>query len=169
MNKFFNKKKVIDNLEIFEYSKQKDKRGSLFTVFDGKLLKKYDFNHDKITYAVKNSLRGMHSDNKTTKLITCIFGKVFCNIYNNDESSKYYKKKYSFKLSQDISILIPPKMLLGWCVLSDEAVFLYKFSYIGRYNDYDNQITVRYDDTKLNLKWPIKKEDMIISKRDLNV
>ena len=36
-------------------------------------------------------------------------------------------------------------------------------------DNYDNQITVRYDDTKLNLKWPIKKEDMIISKRDLNV
>ena len=60
-------------------------------------------------------------------------------------------------------------MLLGWCVLSDEAVFLYKFSYIGKYNDYDNQITVRYDDPSLKLKWPIKKEDMIISKRDLNV
>lgn len=166
MKHFFNKKKIIDNLEIYEYSKQNDKRGSLFTIFIDKYFKKYSFNHDKVTYAVKNSIRGMHGDNKTYKLITCLYGKVFCNIFNDDPKSKFYNKSYSFTLEQDISIFLPPKMLLGWCVLSKEAIFLYKFSYAGKYNDYDTQKTVKYNDPRLNLKWPIDEKKMIISKRD---
>ena len=166
MNSFFSKHKTIDNLEIYKYSKTNDKRGSLFTIFLGNFFKKQKFNHDKVTYAIKNSLRGMHGDNKTTKLITCIHGKVYCNIYNDDPKSKFYKKKYSFRLNQNFSILIPPKVLLGWCVLSKEAILIYKFSYLGKYNDFDTQKTVRYDDPRLKLKWPIKEKDMIVSKRD---
>lgn len=166
MNNFFVKHKRLDNIQIFKYSKKKDKRGHTFTIFLDKYFKTHKFVHDKITYANKNSLRGMHSDDKTSKLITCLFGKVFCNLVNDNKNSKFYKKKYSFYLSQDLSIFMPPKILLGWCVITNGAILSYKFSYNGKYNDFNNQKTVKYNDPNLNLSWPINKKNMIISNRD---
>tara|TARA_B100000963_G_C22572472_1_gene646771 strand:+ start:252 stop:758 length:507 start_codon:yes stop_codon:yes gene_type:complete len=168
MKEFFTNHKKIDNLEVFKYSKKKDKRGYSFTIFLKKYFKNIEFSHDKLTYSVKNSLRGMHSDDKTSKLITCLFGEIYCNIVNDDKKSKFYKKKYSFNLKQNISIFIPPKMLLGWCVLSKDALLSYKFSYKGNYSDVEKQKTVKYNDPEYNLTWPVKDKNILLSKRDKN-
>ena len=41
-----------------------------------------------------------------------------------------------------------------------------KFSYKGKYADIDKQETIKWNDPKLNIKWPIKKP--ILSNRDKN-
>ena len=44
------------------------------------------------------------------------------------------------------------------------CLFHYKLSYKGSYFDHKNQFSVRWNDPKLKIKWPIKKP--ILSKRD---
>jgi len=166
MKKFFFLHKKIDNICVYKFTNFKDSRGKTFSIFFKKNFKNLDFVHDKISYGIKHSLRGMHSDDKTHKLITGIFGKIHCKIVNFNKNSKYYLNQYSFNLDQNYTIYIPPKHLLGWCVLSDHAIISYKFSYKGKYNDCNKQETVRYDSDLLNLKWPINKKKIILSERD---
>ena len=48
--------------------------------------------------------------------------------------------------------------------LSNECVLHYKLSYKGRYDDTDKQFSIKWNDKRINIKWPIKKP--ILSKRD---
>ena len=41
----------------------------------------------------KNTLRGLHGDKKTWKLVSCVFGRVFFVVVNNNLKSKNYLKK----------------------------------------------------------------------------
>jgi len=50
--------------------------------------------------------------------------------------------------------------------LSTTCVFHYKWSYKGQYADVKKQKSYRWNDPKINIKWPIKKP--ILSKRDQN-
>ena len=62
------------------------------------------------------------------------------------------------------SILIPPMFLNSWLCLSKEAIYAYKWSFKGKYIDSKDQISVKWNDKKINFNWPIKKP--ILSKRD---
>lgn len=163
MNKFFYKKKKYDNIIIYKSKSFKDKRGEIWSL---NLKDKNHFKLDKFTFGKKNSLRGFHGDNKTWKLVTCILGKCYCIIVNYDCNSKFFLKKYYFTLSQKnkISILIPPKMLLGWLALSKKNIFYYKMKFNGQYNDVKNQISIKWDSKAIKAKWPVKKP--ILSVRD---
>jgi dTDP-4-dehydrorhamnose 3,5-epimerase len=163
INKFFYKIRKINNIYLFKSTTHLDKRGEIWSIF---LQNKIKFNFDKFTRAKKNSLRGFHGDNKTWKLITCLDGECLSCIVDFNKKSKFYLKKYYFKLSKKnkLSVLIPPKMLLGWTVLSNSCLFFYKMSFKGKYNDVKNQISIKWDDKLISANWPKKK--FIISKRD---
>ncbi len=62
------------------------------------------------------------------------------------------------------SVLLPPGVGNSFCVLSDYTIFMYKWAYIGEYYDVDKQFTIKWDDPKLNINWPI--ENPILSERD---
>src|SRR3989344_2283120 len=76
----------------------------------------------------KHTLRGLHGDNKTWKLISCLLGKLYVVVLNHDESSEKYGKWESFEVSQQngLQILIPPNFANGHLVISDGAIFHYK-------------------------------------------
>ena len=54
--------------------------------------------------------------------------------------------------------------LNSWLCLSKEAVYAYKWSFKGKYIDSSHQISVKWNDPTINVKWPVKKP--ILSKRD---
>ena len=167
INNLFKVKYLEGGIKLYTPSKFADERGEIWTVFKSEYFDdKIKFNHDRVTYAYKNTLRGFHGDKKTWKLISCLYGEVYCVIINYDKKSKNYLKKYEFKINNKNKkiIIVPPNMLLGWCCLSKECLFMYKMSYRGQYVDHKDQITIRWDDDKLNVKWPVKKP--ILSKRD---
>ena len=56
---------------------------------------------------------------------------------------------------------MPPKYGNGHLCLSDKSIFHYKQS--GYYEPL-GQITIKWDDPKFNISWPI--DDPILSKRD---
>ena len=46
----------------------------------------------------------------------------------------------------------------------DYSIFMYKWSYDGEYADVDEQFSLKWDDPRLNINWPIKNP--ILSERD---
>ena len=158
----------MSRLRIFTPSVFKDQRGELWTTWEKNYFKGMKFNHDKFSFSKKNVLRGLHLDFKSWKMISCLSGKMFFVALNYNKRSKDYLKYKTFILSERNKkvILLPPNFANGFVCLSDKCLFHYKFSYKGKYADIDKQETIKWNDPKLNIKWPIKKP--ILSNRDKN-
>ena len=122
-----------------------------------------NFIQDDISVSHKNVLRGIHGDEETCKLISCLFGCFYLVVINNDPTSKQYKSWQSFILSDSnrYQVLIPPKFGNGHLVLSDKAIFHYKQT-----TEYDrsSQFTIKWNSDVYNIEWPI--DNPILSERD---
>jgi|TARA_Y100000310_G_C20171404_1_gene573860 dTDP-4-dehydrorhamnose 3,5-epimerase len=149
-------------LEAFE-----DQRGYYIETYNEDMYNKngiaVNFIQDDISVSKKNVLRGIHGDQETWKLISCLEGEFYLVVVNNDENSTQYKQWESFTLSSKnrIQILVPPKFGNGHFVLSKRAIFHYKQN---TYYNPDGQFTIRWDDPDYNIKWPTSNP--ILSKRD---
>jgi dTDP-4-dehydrorhamnose 3,5-epimerase len=154
------------NLKKFTNSAFKDHRGYYWTNWERKKIKSIKFNHDKFSLSKKNVLRGLHSDKKTWKLVSCVYGKVFFVVVNFNKNSRNYLKYKSWIMSQKngLQILVPPYYANGYLCLSKECLFHYKLSYLGKYFDVKKQFSIKWNDPKIKVKWPIKKP--ILSMRD---
>lgn len=119
-----------------------------------------DFVEDKISVSKKNVLRGIHGDADTWKLISCPSGTIFLAVVNCDESSPQFGAWESFTLSDENfwQVLVPPKFGNGHVVLSDSAVFHYKWS---AYYDLGNQFSYKYNDSRFGIDWPVKEPIVI--------
>lgn len=122
-----------------------------------------DFVQDDVSMSRKNVLRGIHGDQKTWKLVSCLFGSFYLVVVNCDEASTDFGKWESFTLSAQnrLQVLIPPKHGNGHVVTTDSAIFHYKQS---EYYVSGQKFIYRYDDPRFGIVWPIK--DPILSKRD---
>jgi dTDP-4-dehydrorhamnose 3,5-epimerase len=82
------------------------------------------------------------------------------------KDSKNYMKYDMFPINDKNrnQILIPPGFANGHLVMSDMGMFSYKQSTL--YTGAGTQFTVRWDDPKLNIAWPINNP--ILSSRDKN-
>lgn len=154
-----------NKIKVFRDKPFSDERGHLWTSWNISKLK-IKFNQDKFSISKKNVIRGFHGDNKTWKLVSCVSGEIFFVIVNFDKNSKNFLKWQSWKLNEKdgIQILVPPKFLNAHLCLSKQCTFHYKLSYKGKYNDVKNQISIKWNDPRFKIKWPILKP--ILSKRD---
>lgn len=163
--------KVLKEVVVFTPSVNVDNRGTIFTTYSKDNYNKFlpkglEFIHDKFAESEKNVLRGLHGDNKTWKLITCIYGDIFEVVVDMRPDSSTYLKWDSFELNNKNKkqILVPPNFVNGYCVLNDFAVFHYKLAYEGEYFDVAKQMVVKWNDERLNINWPVKKP--ILQERD---
>ena len=149
-----------------------DHRGSLWTsfsteIYENELLdKKIKFHHDKFSYTKKHALRGIHGDKKSWKLVCCPFGKVFQVVVDARKDSKNFMVSVSTILSDENKkmLLIPPMFGNGFCALDGDVLYHYKLAYRGKYFDASEQFTIKWNDSKLNINWPIKSP--LLSERD---
>ena len=158
--------KKLKEVKIFKPIVFKDTRGEIWTKWEKKFFKNTKFNLSKYTNSKKNVLRGFHGDQKSWKLVSCIKGEVLNVVVDYRKNSKNYLKHTSFILNDKnkLSVLIPPKFLNSWLCLSKNCVYSYDYYFKGKYNDVKNQVSVKWDDARINFKWPIKKP--ILSFRD---
>lgn len=156
-------------IEILEPTHFSDDRGDLWTLWNKNFFTpNIEFVHDKIATSKKNVLRGLHGDNKSWKLISCLYGEIFLSVVNYDKNSSDYLKTDNFILN-DVNkkiILVPPNFLNGHLVLSENCVFFYKWAYEGEYPDVNDQFSIRWNDPILKINWPISEP--ILSERDKN-
>lgn len=124
---------------------------------------KIDFVRDDVSTSGKNVLRGIHYDYKTWKLIHCMHGRIYFVVADMRKDSKQFLQWQSFILTSENrhQVLVPPGFGNGHLVLSEYCIFHYKMS---EYYDPENELSVKWDDPKLNIFWPVK--DPILSKKD---
>ncbi|MEW5911536.1 MAG: dTDP-4-dehydrorhamnose 3,5-epimerase family protein [Thermodesulfobacteriota bacterium] len=122
-----------------------------------------DFIQDDISVSSKHVLRGLHGDQSTWKLISCLLGKFYLVVLNMDKESDQYGQWDSFVLSDRdyTQVLVPPKFANGHLVLSEKAIFHYKQS---SYYHPEDQFTIKWNDPEYKIWWPIDKP--ILSQRD---
>ncbi len=125
-----------------------------------------EFIQDDISVSYRNVLRGVHGDNTTWKLISCLHGTIYLVVVNNDPDSPQYREWTAFTLSETnrLQVLVPPKFGNGHLVLSERAIFHYKQT-----TEYNRaaQFTLAWNDPTLKIWWPIR--DPIVSERDQGV
>lgn len=157
----------LNEIRLIKPSVFEDFRGKYVETFNKEDYKKnnisIDFVRDDISTSVKNVLRGLHYDDKTWKLIHCMYGKIYFVVADMRKDSKQYLKWEAFVLTSDNrhQVLVPPGFANGHLVLSDECIFHYKMS---EYYDPENETGVKWNDPKLNIFWPVK--DPILSQKD---
>jgi len=123
-------------------------------------------NESKSTYGV---LRGIHfqkGDNAQAKLVRVLKGKVMDVAVDLRRSSPTFTKYVMVELSNENKrqLIVPRGFGHAYLVLSDEAVFTYKVD-----NAYAPQAegSVLFSDPILNIKWPLAKEKMTLSDKDI--
>jgi dTDP-4-dehydrorhamnose 3,5-epimerase len=124
-----------------------------------------EFKEDDISVSRRNVLRGLHGDKKTWKLVQCLYGEIYFVVLDFREDSPTYKNYETFTLTSKnrMQILIPPGCVNGTLCLSEESIFSYKQSEI--YSGSQNQFSIRWNDPKIDIKWPITNP--ILSQRDM--
>ena len=148
--------------DVFE-----DFRGQYIETYNEELYRKkgidVKFVQDDISISTKNVLRGIHGDNKTWKLVSCLYGKFYLVVVNCDVNSKNFGKWQSFVLSDKnrLQVLVPPKYGNAHLILSERAIFHYKQS---THYDPKGQFTYKWNDPGFKIRWPIKNP--ILSQRD---
>lgn len=161
----------IRDLRIIKPVSFHDFRGEYVETFRAKNYKFQDwrgneivFVEDDVSVSRKGVLRGLHGDNKTWKLIQCLWGEIFVAVADMRKNSPTFLQTETFSVSDKnrIQLLIPAGCANGHLCLSEKCIFSYKQSQY--YSGSENQFTVRWDDPKLHLKWPI--ENPILSERD---
>ena len=145
----------------------KDKRGTYLESFNKKKYQKklkVNFVEDDFSINKKNVFRGIHGNNKTWKLISCIYGKIDAYIVDCQKKSKNFGKWEKFELTSDKfrQILVPPNFGNSFYVKSNFAIYHYKQS--EYYDGESQQFTYKWHDPLINLKLNNKK--LILSKRD---
>ena len=144
-----------------------DFRGTNTEIYNDEIYRKNGINNnfilDSISTSRRHVLRGIHGDAHTTKLISCLHGAFYFVVVNNNPEHPQYRQWESFTLSDKnrLQILVPPKFGNAHLVMSEHVVFHYK---LDAYYDRESQFTIKWNDDRFNIWWPIKKP--ILSERD---
>ncbi|MCB1083743.1 MAG: dTDP-4-dehydrorhamnose 3,5-epimerase family protein, partial [Simkania sp.] len=105
-----------------------DFRGDFVEIYNQELYQNAgitaEFVQDDYATSTKHVLRGIHGDDKTGKLVKCLYGTLYMLIVNNDSNSKEYKEWTSFTLNcrNHSQLYIPPKFGTSYLVMSDKAI-----------------------------------------------
>ena len=138
-----------------------DKRGYFLESFNQQQFN--DAVGDNVTFLQDNQsqsfggvLRGLHFQKNPFaqgKLVRVSSGEVFDVAVDMRKDSFYYGHWVSAILSDTNhhQLWIPEGFAHGFLVLSKSATFLYKTT---NYYQPESEVTIRYDDSDLNISWP---------------
>lgn len=162
---------VFDEVLVFAPSVGKDDRGEVFTTYRKKFYDEFlprdlEFNQDKFSISEKDVLRGLHGDEKTWKLVTCLHGEIFQVIADMRPASDTFLSWDSWVINPEgkLQILVPPGFVNGYYTLTDEAIYHYKLAYEGEYTSAKDQRVIKWDDERLGISWPCSNP--ILQERD---
>ena len=143
-----------------------DFRGQYVELYNGAAYRNaginVDFVQDDISTSTRGVLRGIHGDDCTWKLVSCLEGRFYLVVVDCRKDGEFGAwDSFLLTESNHHQVLIPPGYGNGHLALSERVIFHYKQS---TYYDRTRQFTYRWDDPRFGIKWPIK--DPILSERD---
>ena len=163
----------INDVWILEPRVFEDARGYFMETwreedFNAGIGKDVHFVQDNESKSSKGVLRGLHyqkGEFSQAKLVRVLQGRVVDVAVDLRQDSSTYGKYVAVELSDENKrqLFIPRGFAHGFQVLSDTAVFTYKVD-----NVYAPQAeaSIRFDDPTIGIKWPIAKEEMLLSAKD---
>ena len=123
------------------------------------------FVQDNHSRSQHGTLRGLHFQvrHPQGKLVECARGAVYDVVVDVRPDSPTFGQWHGVELSDanHRQLWIPPGFAHGFCVLSDEADFLYKCTEVYHPEDEGG---IAWDDPALGIGWPL--EDPILSDKD---
>ena len=152
-----------NRVKIFRNTISTDRRGKIWTSWE-KIKLNLNFNHDKFTISKKNVFRGFHYDNKTWKLVSCVYGKVIFFYFKIENTKKFKIKKLVLSHIKNITVLVPPGYAIGYVCVEAINIFHYKLSYKGKHIATNKQGTIKWNDERISIKE--FKQKLILSDRD---
>lgn len=163
----------IKGVWIIEPKVFEDARGYFFEAWKQadfqKQIGQVEFIQDNESKSSFGVLRGLHyqkGEYSQAKLVRVIKGRVLDVAVDLRKSSPTFSQYVSVELSEDNKrqLFIPRGFAHGFLVLSDEAIFTYKVD-----NPYTpaQEAGIRWDDETINISWPIDKDKIVTSEKDL--
>ena len=146
-----------------------DPRGRFYESYEKKKYQavgiQEDFVQDNQSLSQKNVLRGLHYriEPEQAKLVRVVKGEVFDVVVDIRKNSPTFGKWQSFILSASnyLQLYVPIGFAHGFCVLSDEAEFLYK---VSESYSAEKEKGILWNDPDIGIDWPIS--DPILSEKD---
>lgn len=169
-------KTEFEGLFVIKPHKFEDFRGLYEKHYEANIFKEHgldlSFTESSDLYTNKGSIRGLHFQTveSQAKLVRVVKGKIFDVAIDMRKDSKTYMKHFSIILDdqENISVYIPEGFAHGFLALEDDTIFSYHCC--GRYLP-EFCGGLRWDDPKLNIKWPIEEysiNSMLITDKDQN-
>lgn len=158
-----------------------DDRGSfqeLFRIPDiGKAFKKTQILQSQISISKLNVLRGIHAEPRD-KVITPIVGRMAAVIVDLRVDSPTFQKWIRFEFDNTspnipyTTLFVPAGCGNSLCVYqkrgdAGDGTLIYYYTYSSVYDPKWAGAGVKYDEPKLDIKWPIKNP--VVSDRDKNL
>ena len=165
-------KTEISDVYIIEPSVFGDNRGYFLESFN---LEKFEENvypikfvQDNESKSSKGVLRGLHFQKppfNQAKLVRCIEGRVMDVAVDIRKGSPTYGQHVAVELTGENKrqLFVPRGFAHGFVVLSETAIFAYKVD--NRYAP-EFDAGIRWDDTKLDIKWGINESEVLVSEKD---
>jgi len=155
----------IEGLVEIQYDVFRDHRGQNSEGYNKDYLAEFgDFTVDSYSWSTRSVIRGYHGDISNSKIVFVTAGSIFLSVIDARPESPTYLAVKNFDLNyRDFSqILLPSGVVNAHQCLSDFCCFSYKLtkSYVAP----DQQIHIKYNDPRFNIKWPISEP--ILSDRD---
>ncbi len=159
----------IDGMYLIEPQVFKDERGFFLEIFHAERFKEAGINcsfvQDNHSRSTKGVLRGLHYQltQPQGKLVRVAKGEVFDVGVDIRKGSPTFGKWAGYKISSENKrmLYLPPGLAHGFCVLSDEADFLYKCT---DFYSREDERGLAWNDPEINIKWPINNP--ILSDKD---
>ncbi|MGL4994527.1 MAG: dTDP-4-dehydrorhamnose 3,5-epimerase [Bacteroidales bacterium] len=164
----------IEGVWLIEPKRIGDSRGYFLECFKREIFESkigaVDFvqeNESKSSFGVIRGLHFQKGEFAQAKLVRAVVGRVLDVIVDLRENSPSFGKQITIELSDENAkqVFIPRGCAHGFAVLSSEAIFAYKVD-----NVYapDQEQTLKYNDSKLNIDWRIDESERILSSKDLS-
>lgn len=155
---------------LIKINKFEDNRGYFYESYKDEVLSKEygitkTFVQDNHSISKKNVIRGMHYqwDKPMDKLVRVSRGAIIDKIIDIRSGSPNYGKVYSYELSEynNFQLWVPAGFAHGFLSLEENTHVQYKCT--ERYNKQGESGL-----NPLDIDWNIKKDEVIISEKDLN-
>jgi dTDP-4-dehydrorhamnose 3,5-epimerase len=123
------------------------------------------FVQDNHSRSSQGTLRGLHYqlEHPQGKLVRVVMGEVYDVCVDIQQGSPTFGQWYGVYLSDENhrQLYVPPGFAHGFCVVSENADFLYKCTDFYTPGD---EYSIRWDDPQIGIEWPIT--DPLLSDKD---
>jgi len=159
----------LDELKVISPQIFKDQRGWFYEAFStSDFIKGVVFVQDNHSYSIhRGTIRGLHLQKppyEQAKLVRVLKGKILDVVVDLRPDSENYLKVHSFELNSDNkrALYIPKGFAHGFITLEDHTEVYYK---VDQIYSKENEITIKFDDSTLNIHWP-EISEYVLSEKD---